>query len=397
MADVKFLDDSFYRHKENFFRENGEYLVNKFVSKYCSIYKERYQSSKPRNNDFEQSDLFSYITHEVKHNLGSDYSIYNETGLHNEFLYYKESRRKEIISKYAHYGFSMFCFRFSATNIPIKIRELLNCNYEIIEEYYSSCIENHVKQHFLRGGAKLDWIKIDLLYKNGFNQYLSQIKYRPYQLRLTLEDDLLFHLKENGYGYLNNADLYSTYYDKSGKLNNIPILKFDFFNRDSDLIRKTMYTWDFTINPIDYLPNKLNLNEYISAKSSPENIVRQKLGLPKIGEGWISETKLFYQLQRHFNKHVVIHHGRIKWLGRQHFDIYFPELNIAVEYQGQQHYESIEFFGGDDAFKKNIQRDNLKRKKCLANNCDLIYVNKDYAIEDVISNIEKSNNFSRVN
>ena len=109
-------------------------------------------------------------------------------------------------------------------------------------------------------------------------------------------------------------------------------------------------------------------------EKSPENHVRELLNVPKVGEGWISETKLFYELKEEFSNQVVIQHAKPKWLGRQHFDIYFPVLNIAVEYQGKQHFESVDYFGGDEALKKNIQRDNQKRKKCLANGCDLIYV-----------------------
>ncbi|MCW8887404.1 MAG: hypothetical protein OQK12_19435 [Motiliproteus sp.] len=53
-------------------------------------------------------------------------------------------------------------------------------------------------------------------------------------------------------------------------------------------------------------------------------------------------------------------------MGRQHFYIWFPHWKIAVEYHGQQHFEPIEFFGGEEAFKKTVERD--KRKESLAKN-----------------------------
>ena len=117
------------------------------------------------------------------------------------------------------------------------------------------------------------------------------------------------------------------------------------------------------------------------------------MNLPKLGEGWISETKLYYQLKNHFKSHTVLQHLKPKWLGRQHFDIYFPFLNIAVEYQGKQHFVPIEYFGGDESFKKNVERDNRKRKLAIENDCDLHYVESGYNIEELILNIKKSKNY----
>jgi hypothetical protein len=105
-----------------------------------------------------------------------------------------------------------------------------------------------------------------------------------------------------------------------------------------------------------------------------ENEIRTEKALPKIGEGWISETLLFYKIKNTFNEYEVIHHGSPRWLGLQHFDIYFPELNLAIEYQGKQHQEPIEYFGGESAFKKNQERDQRKKRLCEENNCDLYYV-----------------------
>lgn len=121
-----------------------------------------------------------------------------------------------------------------------------------------------------------------------------------------------------------------------------------------------------------------------------EDMYRENLGMPKIGEGWISETELFYLIKSTFAEHEVKQHGRPKWLGRQHLDIYFPELNIAIEYQGAQHYRAIDFFGGEEALRKTMERDEQKRAKCLANNCILIHVEESYKYSDVESAIRQA-------
>jgi len=119
-----------------------------------------------------------------------------------------------------------------------------------------------------------------------------------------------------------------------------------------------------------------------------EDLYRESTGMPKIGEGWISETELYYRIANTFNKHEVIHHGSPAWLGRQHLDIYFPKLNIGIEYQGAQHYVAVDFFGGQEALEKTIERDKAKRKKCKENDCYLIIVDEGYDFEVVKGQIE---------
>lgn len=117
-----------------------------------------------------------------------------------------------------------------------------------------------------------------------------------------------------------------------------------------------------------------------------ENLLRIENGLPKVGEGWISETILYQKIKEKFPNQIVVKHGSPKWLGLQHFDVYFPELNIAIEYQGIQHQKPISFFGGEEAFIKNQERDIRKKNLCKENDCSLFYVFPD---EDMNEFVEK--------
>lgn len=108
--------------------------------------------------------------------------------------------------------------------------------------------------------------------------------------------------------------------------------------------------------------------------------------MPKIGEGWISETKLYYLVKERFKEYIVIQHGKSKWLGKQHLHIYIPELNIGVEYQGKQHDLAFDFFGDEDSLASNKERDRRKKMLCAENNCQLFYV---YPEEDFSEFVEK--------
>lgn len=74
---------------------------------------------------------------------------------------------------------------------------------------------------------------------------------------------------------------------------------------------------------------------------------------------WRSEYKLF-QFIRFFFIDAVFQY-RTEWLGDQSFDVYIPSLNTAIEYQGKQHYDVVEYFGGIEKYHENQMRDWKKR------------------------------------
>lgn len=120
-----------------------------------------------------------------------------------------------------------------------------------------------------------------------------------------------------------------------------------------------------------------------------ENNLRSKMKLPNIGESWLSETELFVLIKNAFPNTTVLHQGCPIWLKRQKFDIYIPEYNIAIEYQGIQHFKPVDFFGGVEGYKKTVERDNRKKQLCEENNCTLIYVEKGYNQREILHKIEK--------
>lgn len=47
--------------------------------------------------------------------------------------------------------------------------------------------------------------------------------------------------------------------------------------------------------------------------------------------------------------------------------MYIPSLSLGVEYQGKQHFEAVEFFGGKEGLENTKLRDARKRKLCEEN------------------------------
>lgn len=165
------------------------------------------------------------------------------------------------------------------------------------------------------------------------------------------------------------------------------------FYRSSELFERNKaydgygggYYWENNYHVVEHA-----VTEYLSfLLRQSEDEYRVSMGIPKIGEGWVSETDLFYKVKERFSEYNVIQHGRPKWLGRQHLDIYFPDLNIAIEYQGLQHYQPVGYFGGEKGFSATKERDKRKYNLCKKNGCQLLFVNESYTFDEVAEAVKK--------
>lgn len=73
-----------------------------------------------------------------------------------------------------------------------------------------------------------------------------------------------------------------------------------------------------------------------------------------------SETALFELVRGTFPD--AVRQWSPPWLGRLSVDIYVPCINLAIEYQGRQHYEPVARFGGEKGFRDGQDCDARKRK-----------------------------------
>lgn len=108
-----------------------------------------------------------------------------------------------------------------------------------------------------------------------------------------------------------------------------------------------------------------------------------------------SQTKLYDKLKESLpNIEILfeVNNKVVSWLEDQRFDIYFPKYNIAVEYNGIQHYIPIEHFGGKVQFNHRLELDALKRRKCLEHNCTLFELKYNYTSDDYDNLIKQIQN-----
>ena len=129
-------------------------------------------------------------------------------------------------------------------------------------------------------------------------------------------------------------------------------------------------------NNIDlwFLQEKLKKERDLFQEYESSLLAEMKLSGVKISK-WVNETAMFELIHKHYPD--AIYQYRTKWLGQQSLDVYIPSLKIAFEYQGIQHFNPVNYFGGEQKFKELQERDLRKFLLCKKNGVHIIYWNYD--------------------
>ena len=146
---------------------------------------------------------------------------------------------------------------------------------------------------------------------------------------------------------------------------------------DRDINIEVIDTYINAITPITHKCLKCH-HEWLVA---PNNILRGS-GCPKCNEShgeksvasWLHNHKIKFIQQYRFDE--------CKDKYTLPFDFYLIDYNICIEYQGEQHYRAVDFFGGDEKFKLCQLHDQIKRNYCDNHNIPLICIRYDKNIEE---------------
>lgn len=93
---------------------------------------------------------------------------------------------------------------------------------------------------------------------------------------------------------------------------------------------------------------------------------------------WLLKNKINFQRQKTFNN--------CKYKRQLYFDFYLTDFNLCIEYDGKQHFEVVEYFGGEKAFEENKKRDEFKNKFCSKHNIHLLRITYK---DEIIKTLEK--------
>ncbi len=154
----------------------------------------------------------------------------------------------------------------------------------------------------------------------------------------------------------------------------------------------------------DFFPEKYedilnNIAKYLQKCLQPTEYIRTE-------SRWKSEELMYECVKKVFSKNEVVHQHRPYFLhtkkGQMSYDVFVYGEKIAFEYQGKQHFEPIDYFGGKEHFEEQRGRDVLKKRLSEENGIILIYVNywEDISIELIKKKIsdavkQKSGNMNK--
>ena len=95
-------------------------------------------------------------------------------------------------------------------------------------------------------------------------------------------------------------------------------------------------------------------------------------------EEYLLKKKIKYLYQKRFND--------CKYKKVLPFDFYLSDYNLCIEYDGEQHFNSVSCWGGDKVFIENQIRDKIKDEYCKNKNIHLLRIKFDDNIYELIDN-----------
>ena len=148
--------------------------------------------------------------------------------------------------------------------------------------------------------------------------------------------------------------------------------------------------------------NIIVLGEYINSKEGilckckecdyewspiPDNLLSKHSGCPKcnLSKGELAIAKYLDNNNIDFDTQYIFDDCKCK--EGLPFDFYLPQYNYCIEFDGEQHYKSIRYWGGLEGFIERKIRDTIKNYYCQQNNIKLIRI--PYWDFDNIENILK--------
>jgi hypothetical protein len=130
----------------------------------------------------------------------------------------------------------------------------------------------------------------------------------------------------------------------------------------------------YDYSKVNYIHNEINISIICKIHGDflqkPTNHLNGR-GCPKCsltkGENiikkYLNENNIYFEHQKMFNNCV--------FKSKLRFDFYLPDHNILIEFDGIQHFKSIDYFGGNKTYVETKIKDDIKNKYAKNNNIKL--------------------------
>lgn len=280
-------------------------------------------------------------------------------------IYTHESFEKELKRRFPNNDITLLTF--TKTNAPVSYK-CNSCGKIYKKAKASHLYENKTlcqKCYTTRKSKIRDWILNFIKNSNQFDFYTSWCGATSENIELLCNKCGRHFLKQPANMYLKDENTICPYCGDNGA----PMPFEDFLKKLTEQEKKE-YTF------LEYkgfnVAAKIQHNCGYVFTRKPINFLKSK-GCPKcektmsVGELYIERflinNNLFFEKQKYFSD-----------LGKLSYDFYLPDLKILIEYQGQQHYEPVKIFGGEEQFLIQKQRDKIKKEYAIKNSYTLLEI-----------------------
>ncbi len=270
------------------------------------------------------------------------------------------------------YDYSLVDYKGSYIDIKIKYKGKIfeQKPTQHLSGYKCECsniknTEDFIEKAIKKWGYKYDYSLVD--YK-GINKKVK-IKY----------NNIIYEQKAGGHLYSN------------GSVENITIRKTTKeFILESNIVHDDKYNYDKSI----YVNNITKI--IITCPIHGDFTQRPSAHLSGAGCNNCKESRGEKIISKYLNKKNILYYRQYKFpncenIRKLPFDFYIPSIRTAIEFDGEQHFQPMEFFGGLKAYEKLKINDKIKDDYCENNYINLIRIKYDqinYINDILLSNLK---------
>jgi len=154
------------------------------------------------------------------------------------------------------------------------------------------------------------------------------------------------------------------------------------------LIHRDKYNYDNFVYYGNLIKSEIICSIHGTFEQTPNN------HLKGCGCRFCNESKGEKEIVSYLNKLNIVYYRQYKFqdcinINPLPFDFYLPDYNLCIEYDGRQHFQNIDFFGGEQGLLENQKRDNIKTQYCIYNNIKLLRIRyNENILNSLIKNIK---------
>jgi hypothetical protein len=297
--------------------------------------------------------------------------------------------------KELNYTFKPFLYKGGFTKI------LLKCNIDEHKEWnstYKNFITNKRTCLLCANTKKSELFRLS--YKKveeNIQKICKELDYSLYETFIYINCDSKIPLICNKHKYKWNPTYDCLIYSNSGcpvckneKLSKLKTLSQDETEKKvNDRCKEINYS---LIEPFLYkgedtkITLKCNIKEHNKWTPTYSSFIYSNSKCPECGKQYNNSENKIKELLINNNFNFEMQY-KPNWLktnvGQQSLDFYLSEYNIAIEFQGLQHFQYVSIFGNKEKYNKSIERDIRKYNKCKEQGIKLLYVSDKRTLKSV--------------